>query len=127
MLERTNTEWGPWTIVEATDRYWTHVKIFQTIIASLEERLGKIPGALPPTPARTATVTEDLEQEEAPTQETPPTPLAEEQATVAESPGKKTRKTKRKEEAAAEPESEPARKKKRKKETAEKQDRVSID
>src|ERR1039458_8231511 len=22
MLERTESEWGPWTIVEATDRYW---------------------------------------------------------------------------------------------------------
>jgi polyphosphate kinase 2 (PPK2 family) len=48
MLERTITEWGPWTIVEATDRYHTHVKIFQTIISALEERLAAIPGALPP-------------------------------------------------------------------------------
>jgi hypothetical protein len=126
-LERTNTEWGPWTIVEATDRYWTHVKIFQTIIASLEERLGKIPGALPPTPAPTATVTEDLEQEEAPTQEAPRTSLAEEQAAVPTSPDKKTRKSQRKGEHAAKPEPEPARKKKRKKETVEEQDRVTID
>jgi len=48
MLEHTITEWGPWTIVEATDRQYTHVKIFQTIIAALEERLAAIPGALPP-------------------------------------------------------------------------------
>jgi polyphosphate kinase 2 (PPK2 family) len=40
MFERTETEWGPWTIVEATDRRNTRVKIFQTIIRSLEERLG---------------------------------------------------------------------------------------
>jgi polyphosphate kinase 2 (PPK2 family) len=39
-FERTDTEWGPWTIVEATDRRYTWVKIFQTIIQSLEERLG---------------------------------------------------------------------------------------
>jgi polyphosphate kinase 2 (PPK2 family) len=71
MLERTATEWGPWTIVEATDRYWTHVKIFRTIIAALEERLSAIPGALPPAPPPAATVTEDLEQEEAPTPDTP--------------------------------------------------------
>ncbi len=32
MLERTDTEWGPWTIVEATDRRWARVKILQTII-----------------------------------------------------------------------------------------------
>jgi polyphosphate kinase 2 (PPK2 family) len=39
MLERTDTEWGPWTIVEATDRRWARVKIFQTIIGRLEEAL----------------------------------------------------------------------------------------
>ena len=39
MLERTDTEWGPWTIVEATDRRWARVKIFQTIIRHLEEAL----------------------------------------------------------------------------------------
>lgn len=40
MLERTDTEWGPWTIVEATDRRHTHAKIFRTIIQALEERMG---------------------------------------------------------------------------------------
>jgi polyphosphate kinase 2 (PPK2 family) len=40
MLERTDTEWGPWTVVEATDRWHTRKKIFETIIARLEERLG---------------------------------------------------------------------------------------
>jgi len=39
-FERTETEWGPWTIVEATDRRHTRVKIYQTVIMSLEERLG---------------------------------------------------------------------------------------
>ena len=39
MLERTDTEWGPWTIVEATDRRWARVKIFETIIHCLEEAL----------------------------------------------------------------------------------------
>ena len=39
-FERTETEWGPWTIVEATDRAFTWVKIYQTIITALEERLG---------------------------------------------------------------------------------------
>ena len=53
MLERTITEWGPWTIVEATDRHHTHVKIFQTIISALEERLAAIPGALPPAVTET--------------------------------------------------------------------------
>jgi len=39
MLERTDTEWGPWTIVEATDRRWARVKIFETITRRLEEAL----------------------------------------------------------------------------------------
>lgn len=41
MLERTDTEWGPWTIVEATDRRWARVKIFETIIQRLEEALNE--------------------------------------------------------------------------------------
>jgi polyphosphate kinase 2 (PPK2 family) len=41
MLERTDTEWGTWTIVEATDRRWTRVKIFETITGRLEEALEK--------------------------------------------------------------------------------------
>jgi hypothetical protein len=47
MLERTDTEWGPWTIVEATDRRWTRVKIFDTIIRRLEEALEDRGLALP--------------------------------------------------------------------------------
>ena len=39
MLKRTDTEWGPWTIVEATDRRWARAKIFQTMIQRLEEAL----------------------------------------------------------------------------------------
>jgi len=48
MFERTDTEWGVWTIVEATDRFYTRMKIFQTLIGVLEERL-RILDALPPT------------------------------------------------------------------------------
>ncbi len=48
MLERTFTEWGPWTIVEATNRYWTRVKIFETIIQRLESALQKRGLPLPP-------------------------------------------------------------------------------
>lgn len=36
MLEHTASEWAPWTIVEATNRYWTRVTAFETIIAALE-------------------------------------------------------------------------------------------
>jgi polyphosphate kinase 2 (PPK2 family) len=47
MLERTDTEWGPWTIVEATDRRWTRIKIFETIVRGLEEALEKQGHPLP--------------------------------------------------------------------------------
>ena len=36
MLKRTESEWGPWTIVEATDRYWTRIAVFEAIIRTLE-------------------------------------------------------------------------------------------
>lgn len=39
-LESSDTEWGPWTIVEATDRRYTWVKIFQTVVDTMGERLG---------------------------------------------------------------------------------------
>ncbi|MFN7995491.1 MAG: hypothetical protein U0Q18_17910 [Bryobacteraceae bacterium] len=43
MLERTESEWGPWTIVEATDRYWTRIAVFEAIIRALSG--GKKTGA----------------------------------------------------------------------------------
>ncbi|MDH3744490.1 MAG: hypothetical protein OES47_05240 [Acidobacteriota bacterium] len=39
MLERTESEWGPWTLVEATDRRWTRARIFGTLIRRIEEGL----------------------------------------------------------------------------------------
>jgi AMP-polyphosphate phosphotransferase len=35
MLERTESEWGPWTIVEATDRRYTSWKVLSTVVESL--------------------------------------------------------------------------------------------
>ncbi len=58
-FERTETEWGPWTIVEATDRRHTWVKIYQTIIRTLEERL-----ELPFQPFPTGTEPTDLVQDD---------------------------------------------------------------
>lgn len=60
MLQRTETEWAPWTIVEATDKRWTRIKVCEAMIARLERALeehGKpLPPAPPPPepPARTA-------------------------------------------------------------------------
>ena len=39
VLERTETEFGPWTLVEATDKYWTRIKIFTTLVSRMEEHL----------------------------------------------------------------------------------------
>jgi polyphosphate kinase 2 (PPK2 family) len=61
-FERTETEWGPWTIVEATDRRFTTVKIYQTIIAALEDRLGWQPLDLPPETEAKASSVEDEEE-----------------------------------------------------------------
>jgi polyphosphate kinase 2 (PPK2 family) len=57
-FERTESEWGPWTIVEATDRRFTRVKIYQTVIHSLEARLKALGVEL-----------EDIEDEDAGEQE----------------------------------------------------------
>ena len=38
-FQNTSTEWGPWTIVEATDRRHTRMKIAETIVRAMEERL----------------------------------------------------------------------------------------
>lgn len=39
MLEKTDTHHAPWTIVEAKDRRYARVKIFETILSRLEEGL----------------------------------------------------------------------------------------
>ncbi len=50
MLARTDAPHAPWVIVEATDRYFTRLKVFETLIRALEARLGdKAPS---PQPAR---------------------------------------------------------------------------
>jgi polyphosphate kinase 2 (PPK2 family) len=43
MLARTDSPFAPWTIVEATDRYFTRVKVFETMIRACEARLGMAP------------------------------------------------------------------------------------
>jgi polyphosphate kinase 2 (PPK2 family) len=40
MLARTDAPYAPWTIVEATDRYFTRIKVLETLIRALETRLG---------------------------------------------------------------------------------------
>lgn len=51
MLARTDLAHAPWVIVEATDRHFTRVKIFEMLIQALEARLGaQVRPAFPPTP-----------------------------------------------------------------------------
>jgi len=45
MIARTDSPHAAWTIVESTDRYYMRVKVFETIIAALEARLG-LPSSL---------------------------------------------------------------------------------
>jgi polyphosphate kinase 2 (PPK2 family) len=40
MLALTDTEYAPWTIVEATSKWYARRKLFDTIIAAMEKRLG---------------------------------------------------------------------------------------
>jgi AMP-polyphosphate phosphotransferase len=47
MLERTESEWAPWTIVEATDRYWTRIAVFEAIIGALEVAAARRKAAKP--------------------------------------------------------------------------------
>lgn len=47
MLERTDTEWGRWVVVEATDRRWTRAKVFETLVYRLEDALHKRGLSLP--------------------------------------------------------------------------------
>jgi polyphosphate kinase 2 (PPK2 family) len=46
MLELTETDYAPWTIVEATSKWHARRKVFETLIGVLEKRLG--PDAPPP-------------------------------------------------------------------------------
>lgn len=42
MLERTESEHAPWTVVEATSRWHARKRVFETVIAALEARLGEL-------------------------------------------------------------------------------------
>jgi AMP-polyphosphate phosphotransferase len=58
MLEWTESEFAPWTIVEATSKWFTRKKIFETLLGALERRLG--PNA-PPKVDISAAVAKDAE------------------------------------------------------------------
>jgi len=47
VLDKTHSECAPWTLVEATDRRWSRIKIFETLIRSMEEGLRRYGHAVP--------------------------------------------------------------------------------
>lgn len=42
MLVETNTSYAPWTIVEATCKYYSRVKVLKTIVKAIEEKLSTL-------------------------------------------------------------------------------------
>ena len=65
MLVQTDTEWGPWTIIEATDRRWARIRIYETLISRLENSLLKKGKPLPPpAPVETPVETAEPQSEE---------------------------------------------------------------
>jgi polyphosphate kinase 2 (PPK2 family) len=48
MLAKTETEYGPWVIVEGTDRYWARIKVLETVSRRIEEALLAHGKPLPP-------------------------------------------------------------------------------
>lgn len=51
MLERTETEWGPWTLIAATDKRWTRIRVLETLVRSMAQRLERH-GIEPPKAVR---------------------------------------------------------------------------
>ena len=39
MLMRTSTDYAPWVVVEGNDKYYARVKVLQTVVDAIEERL----------------------------------------------------------------------------------------
>ncbi|MBP1909884.1 polyphosphate:AMP phosphotransferase [Methanolobus bombayensis] len=39
MLTKTSTSWAPWTIVESNDKYYSRIKIMNTVVDSIEKEL----------------------------------------------------------------------------------------
>jgi len=58
MLELTESEYAPWTIVEAASKWHTRRRVFEAIITALEKRLGD---KAPPRSESSAAVSKDAE------------------------------------------------------------------
>jgi len=58
MLDATDSAEAPWTVVEATSRRWARVRVLNTIISALEQRLGD---QAPPREASESAAAEDAD------------------------------------------------------------------
>ncbi len=41
MLQKTNTSWAPWNIIESNDKYYARIKVMRTVIEYMEEHLNR--------------------------------------------------------------------------------------
>ena len=62
MFELTDSEYAPWTIVQATSKWYARKKLFETIIAAVEKRLG---GKAPRRSSTSAAALKDADLREA--------------------------------------------------------------
>ena len=51
MLERTDTEYAPWVLVEGDSKRWARVKVVETVITAIEDGLRARGLEVPPVPA----------------------------------------------------------------------------
>ena len=42
MLGRTSTTYAPWTVVEGNDKHYARVKVLQSVVDALEQRIKEI-------------------------------------------------------------------------------------
>lgn len=39
MIDQTSTDYAPWIIVEGNNKYYARIKVLESVIAAVEERL----------------------------------------------------------------------------------------
>jgi polyphosphate kinase 2 (PPK2 family) len=41
MVDRTSTEYAPWTLVEANNKYYARIKVLRTLCKAIEDRFDR--------------------------------------------------------------------------------------
>ena len=54
MLERTDTDWAPWTLIEAESKRWARVKVVESVNAAIEEGMRRRGHKPPPASLKAA-------------------------------------------------------------------------